>query len=401
MVALALNGGAPTRRRSFPPWPRYGRAELRGLRGVLRSRQWGTLGPRVAEFERAFASYLGADHCCAVTNGTTSLELILRALDVGPGDEVIVPPYTFIATATAVLSVGAVPVFADVDPATNNLSPAAAEEAVTGRTKAIIPVHIAGVPADMDALVEIGNRTGLPIVEDAAQAHGSEWRNRKLGTIGAAGSFGFQLSKNLSAGEGGAVVTNDPALAARMRSMHHVGRREDGGWYEHHEPGGNYRMTDWQASVLIAQLGRLDRQIAVRERNASVLDAGLREIDGISPFERDARATRVTRHLYMARYDARSFGGLPKERFVAALEAEGIPASTGYVEIQRQPVFAHPSVRRITGNRDYAAAHLPAAERACRETFWIMQNALLGRESDIRDIVTAVRKIRDHYRELL
>lgn len=401
MARLALNGGAPTRRRSYPPWPQYGAAERRGLTRVLRSRQWGTLGPRVDEFEREFAAYLGAGHVCAVTNGTTSLELILRALGVGPGNEVIVPPYTFVATATAVLLVGAIPVFADVDPATNNLSPQAAEAAVTERTKAIIPVHIAGVPADMDALIDLGKRTGLAVVEDAAQAHGSEWRGRKLGTIGAAGSFSFQLSKNLSAGEGGAVVTDDPALAERMRSIHHVGRREGGGWYDHHELGGNYRMTDWQASVLIAQLGRLDRQIAVRERNAAILDAGLRAIDGISPFERDERATRITWHLYMASYDAESFGGLPKERFVAALEAEGIPASTGYVAIQKQPVFAHPSVRRITGNRDYASLHLAGAEQACRETFWIMQNALLGRESDTRDILKAVRRIREHYRELL
>lgn len=401
MGMLAQTGGRPVRRRPFPAWPRYSRKERRALISVLKSRSWGTLGPKTAEFERAFASYVGTARCTAVTNGTASLEVILRALDIGAGDEVIIPPYTFIATATAVLSVGATPVFADIDPATNNLSASAAETAITPRTKAIIPVHIAGIPADMDAFIALGNRAGLPIVEDAAQAHGSQWRGRALGSLGTAGSFSFQLSKNMAAGEGGAIVTNNEQLAERVWSIHHVGRRTDGEWYGHYELGGNSRMTDWQAAVLLAQLERLDRQIEIRERNATVLDRALATVDGITPFPRDERATRLTHHLYMFRYDADAFGGLPKERFAEALEAEGIPASPGYVEIQKQPLFSHPSVRRIVGDVDYAAVRLPNAEAACRETVWIMQNALLAGESDTLDIAKAVRKIQNHVAELL
>jgi dTDP-4-amino-4,6-dideoxygalactose transaminase len=325
---------------------------------------------------------------------------MLRALDIGPGDEVILPPYTFIATATAVLMVGATPVFADVDPRTNSIDPDAVERSLSPRTKAIIPVHIAGIPADMDRLVQIGEGKGVPILEDAAQAHGSEWRGAKLGTLGRAASFSFQLSKNMSAGEGGAIVTGDSELAERMWSIHHVGRRKDGLWYGHYEMSSNYRMTDWQAGVLSAQLSRLDRQIDRREDAAAQLNGELAEIDGISVFTRDPRATRVTHHLYMFRYDPDSFDGIPKSTFVKALGAEGIPCSEGYVEIQKQPLFSHPSVRRIVPEVDFAALSLPGAELACRRTVWIGQNALLDGARGVRDIVRAIKKVCENIHEL-
>jgi len=366
------------------------------LLGVLKSRLWGTLGPRTAEFEKTFAEYLGVARCQSIANGTISLEVILRALDVGPGDEVIIPPYTFIATATAVLMVGATPVFADIDPATNTLSPAATEAAITPRTRAIIPVHIAGIPADMDALMDLSSRHGVPIIEDAAQAHGSEWRGRRLGTIGRAGSFSFQLSKNMTAGEGGAVVTNDEELAERIWSIHHIGRRVDGPWYGHYELSSNYRITDWQSAILLAQLSRLDRQIDARERSVAKLNRELEEIEGISTFARDSRATRITHHLYMFRFLSADFEGISKERFIAALSAEGIPCSSGYVEIQKQPLFAHASVRRVVPNLDVAEVELPAAAKACAETVWIGQNALLGGSRAVEDILSAVRKVRAH-----
>ena len=400
MADLAILGGHPVRRRPFPAWPVYGLRERQELLRVLRSRLWGTLGPRTGAFEEAFARYLGARKCQTVANGTVSLEAILRALDIGPGDEVIIPPYTFIATATAVLMVGATPVFADIDPATNTICPAAAEAAITPRTKAIIPVHIAGVPADMDALGEISRSRGVPIVEDAAQAHGSEWLGRKLGTIGRAGSFSFQLSKNMSAGEGGAVVTDDEELAERVWSIHHVGRRHDGPWYGHYEMASNYRITDWQSAVLLGQLTRLDRQIDVRERSCARLNGELSAIEGITTFDRDPRATRISHHLYMFRFHAEAFAGVTKERFIAALCAEGVPCSSGYVEIQKQPLFAHPSVRRIVADRDYGSIDLPAAQRACRETVWIGQNVLLGGSREIDDVARAIRKIRTHASKL-
>ncbi|MCK4516485.1 MAG: DegT/DnrJ/EryC1/StrS family aminotransferase, partial [Spirochaetaceae bacterium] len=199
---------------------------------------------------------------------------------------------------------------------------------------------------------------------------------------------------------GGAITTNDVELAERMWSIHHVGRRKDGLWYGHYELAGNYRLTDWQAGILLAQLGRLDRQIDLRENSLRRLNEELNGIDGITPFGRDPRATRITHHLYMFRYNADAFGGVSRDRFIQALGAEGIPCSGGYVEIQKQPLFRHESVRRILGDFDVDSIHLPAAEAACRETVWIAQNALLGGEEVTGDIVTAIQKVQEHHAEL-
>ena len=400
MAELAINGGTPLRTIPYPVWPVYDETEKQAILEVLESLQWGTLGPCVLAFEKEFAEYLGAARVQTVNSGTVSLEVILRALGIGPGDEVIIPPYTFIATATAVLMVGAIPVFADIDPASNNMDPQKAEEAITPRTRAIMPVHIAGVPADMDAFTALAGKYKLSLIEDAAQAHGSEWNGRKVGSLGTAGSFSFQLSKNMSAGEGGAIVTNDEELAEKTWSIHHVGRKKDGVWYGHYTLSSNLRMTDWQAAILRSQLTRLDGQIDTREKNVKLLNNLLGEIDGVEPFTRDPRATRVTHHLYMFRYNSEVFDGIPKNRFVEALTAEGIPAHSGYTPIQKQPLFKTEEVLRITSGMDYASVELPAADKACDETVWITQDALLGVEKDMNDVRSSILKIRDNCGEL-
>ena len=400
MAELAINGGTPLRTIPYPVWPVYDETEKQAILEVLESRQWGTLGPCVLAFEKEFAEYLGAARVQTVNSGTVSLEVILRALGIGPGDEVIIPPYTFIATATAVLMVGAIPVFADIDPASNNMDPQKAEEAITPRTRAIMPVHIAGVPADMDAFTALAGKYKLSLIEDAAQAHGSEWNGRKVGSLGTAGSFSFQLSKNMSAGEGGAIVTNDEELAEKTWSIHHVGRKKDGVWYGHYTLSSNLRMTDWQAAILRSQLTRLDGQIDTREKNVKLLNNLLGEIDGVEPFTRDPRATRVTHHLYMFRYNTEVFDGIPKNHFVEALTAEGIPAHSGYTPIQKQPLFKTEEVLRITSGMDYASVELPAADKACDETAWLTQDALRGVEKDMNDVRSSILKIRDNCGEL-
>ncbi len=400
MAELAINGGTPLRTIPYPVWPVYDETEKQAILEVLESRQWGTLGPCVLAFEKEFAEYLGAARVQTVNSGTVSLEVILRALGIGPGDEVIIPPYTFIATATAVLMVGAIPVFADIDPASNNMDPQKAEGAITPRTRAIMPVHIAGVPADMDAFTALAGKYKLSLIEDAAQAHGSEWNGRKVGSLGTAGSFSFQLSKNMSAGEGGAIVTNDEELAEKTWSIHHVGRKKDGVWYGHYTLSSNLRMTDWQAAILRSQLTRLDGQIDTREKNVKLLNNLLGEIDGVEPFTRDPRATRVTHHLYMFRYNSEVFDGIPKNRFVEALTAEGIPAHSGYTPIQKQPLFKTEEVLRITSGMDYASVELPAADKACDETAWLTQDALRGVEKDMNDVRSSILKIRDNCGEL-
>lgn len=401
---LALDGGTPVRTKPFPRWPIYGEQEERLLLEVLHSGQWGELqGNKTLAFQERFADYQGARFGICVPNGTLALELALRALGVGPGDEVITSPYTFIATANAVLALGATPVFADIDLDTYNLDAVRVAALVTERTKALLPVHIGGRPADMDALTAIAERHGLLILEDACQAWGSEWRGRRVGAIGAAGAFSFQSSKNISAGEGGIIVTNADALAERLWSLHNVGRVRGRPWYYHEVLGWNLRMTEWQAAVLLAQLERLDSQTEIRERNARYLIQALGEVPGLRPLQDDPSVTRNSRHLFITQYDAAAFGGHSRDEFLAALQAEGIePVAPGYV-----PLNQAPAIRRALAE-DGQAAKLylsedvdgppllpacPRAEWASGNSFWIFQHALLGSTKDRDDIVAAARKI--------
>lgn len=400
-MKLAINGGTALRGTPYPQWPIYDDSEKKGLLEVLESRIWGTLGPKVRDLEMAFSQYIGVPHAQTVFNGTVALETVLRALGIGPGDEVVVPPYTFVATVSSVLMVGATPIFADIDYRTNCIDPRRVEDAITERTRAVIPVHMAGLPADMDSIIEIAHRHGIAVIEDAAQAHGSEWKSRKAGSIGDAGTFSFQLSKNMTAGEGGMITTNDARLLDACWSIHHCGRRRSGAWYEHERAGSNFRMTEWQAAILLAQLARVEDQIAIREERASELDSLLANISGITLFDRDERVTRHSHHLYMFRFRSEAFGGATKSQFLAALNAEGIPVGAGYVELQKQPLFDDPLVRRILSRPiDFASLDLPETARACRETVWLPQNVLLGTRHDIEQVAEAIEKVRNHGDEL-
>jgi len=400
-MKLAINGGTRTRTTGFPKWPVYDKREEEALRKVLKSREWGTLGPFVEAFEKKFSRYTGVKEAVAVCNGTVSLEIILRALDIGYGDEVIVPAYTFVATASAVLMVNAVPVFADIHPSSNCIDPDKIEKHITDNTRAVIPVHMAGTPADMDRIGKIAEKSGLAVIEDAAQAHGSEWKGRKAGSLGIAGSFSFQSSKNITAGEGGIITTNDEGVAGACWSIHNAGRKKGEEWYKHYELSGNYRMTEWQAAVLSIQLDRLDNQIGIREDNASYLNSRLKQIPGIEIFEDDPRVTKNTRHLYMFNYIKKEFKGIKKEIFIDALKAEGIPASGGYVPLYRQPLFRQERViKRLGGNVDYSSVVLPQTEKAADQTVWLGQNMLLGSHGDMDDIAEAIIKISDNVDEL-
>ncbi len=392
MAKLALNGGTPACTRSWPRWPQWDEREKSRLLAVLESGEWGGFNELVGEFEQAFARRHQARHGLAAVNGTLTLEASLRVLGVGPGDEVIVPPYTFIATANAVRLVGATPVFVDVDPDTYNLDVAATAAAIGPRTRAIIPVHFAGHPVDMDALLPLARRHGLFVVEDAAHAHGSRWRGTPMGTLGHIGSFSLQLSKNLTAGEGGILLTQDDQLAAKLRSFINQGRTPGGAWYTHGLLGSNLRITGWQAGVLLAQLERFDEQLERRMANARRLNAIFEEIGGLRPMGWDARVDAHAFHLYMLRYDPAVFGGVPRDRFVAALQAEGVPCSTGYaMPLYRQPPLAEPHSR---------VTPCPVAEQACQEAIWFTQNLLLAEPAAMEEIGQAVLKIREHVEEL-
>lgn len=408
MPHLAINGGPPVRTKPFPTWPVYTEQDAKTVGEVVLSGKWGSnAGKRVETFQTRFAQYQGAKHAICVTNGTTALILALQSVGVCPGDEVLVPAYTFIATAAAVLMVNAVPVFVDLDPMTYNMDPVKAEAAITPRTKAIMPVHFAGLPADMDRLSDIARRHNLMLVEDAAQAHGAQWKGHGVGAIGNMGGFSCQSSKNLNAGEGGIVLTDDDELAKICRSLANCGRSEDGIWYGHYRLAGNNRMTELQGALLLAQMDRLDEQTARRNDSGDYLTSRLQAIDGIEPTVRGPEVTRHAYHLYIFRYKSGAFGGVPKKRFIEALQAEGIPASPGYsIPLYQQPVFTQKnfgSYQHAAAPRDidYANLHLPETERACfEEAVWFTQNVLLGSREDMDDIVRAIAKIRERRGEL-
>ncbi|NOZ20616.1 MAG: DegT/DnrJ/EryC1/StrS family aminotransferase [Planctomycetes bacterium] len=409
MAKLAINGGEKVRTKPMGvAWPIYDDREAEALTEVLRSGKWGsTSGSKVREFESAFAEFCNAKHALCLTNGTAALEVALRAAGVGPGDEVIVPPYTFIATASAVVMVGGIPVFVDIEPGTMNIDPAQIEPAITERTKAIIAVHIGGRPADMDGVMDVAKKHDLKVIEDACQAHGASWRNQPVGSVGDAGAFSFQSSKNINSGEGGAVVTNDGDFYLRCYSLVNVGRIPEGEWYQHEYLGSNYRMTEFQGAILPIQMSRWEEQQKRREENAAHLDSLLAEIDGISPLDDDPRVTRNAYHLYIFRYHSDRFNGKPKSRFLQALSAEGIGASGGYTPLHTSGMFQRLSKRLqeigFYGGPaiDYAAVELPATQNACdNEACWFPQSRLLGPKEDMDDIAKAIKKIRESCEEL-
>lgn len=398
----ALLGGTPVRRGPFPPWPVAGGREEDALVQLVRSGKW-FRGQNVAAFETAYASLTGAKHCLATANGTSALITSLSALGVGPGDEVIVPPYTFVATVNAVLLMHALPVFVDSDIETFQIDARKVAQAITDRTRVIIPVHLGGSAADLDTILDVARKRGVTVIEDACQAHLAEWRGRKVGTYGRTGCFSFQASKNLNSGEGGAILTGDEALLEACYRFHNNsrGRRNTGGDFTYRNTGANLRMTEFQAALLIAQMTRLEAQSRTREQNADHLTRLLTQIPGITPARVHEGCTRNAYHLYMFRYDARRFAGLSRASFLKALAAEGVPASSGYSPLNQEP-FLEDAFTSRGFQAIYSASRLaawreqnrcPQNDRLCTEAIWLTQTMLLGPRQDMDDIAEAVRKI--------
>ncbi len=393
---LAVNGGTPVRTAPFTSWPIWDAREEQALLRALHSGQWGIGGSETEAFEAELAAVVGVRHGLTVSTGTSALVAALRACGIGYGDEVIVPPYTFVATASACLLAGALPVFADIDPLTYTLDPLAVEACITPRTRAIIPVHIGGYPADMDRLMEVGRRHGLRVIEDAAQAIGARWRDHSVGSIGDMGSFSFQSSKNINSGEGGALTTNDAELYEGAWSYKNCGRTPGGLWYQHEVLGDNLRLSQFQAAILRAQLTRLEEQTSLRLANGRYLCDGLRAIGGLTPQPDDDRVTRHGFHLVIARYDPEAFGGWERARFIEAMRAEGIPCAAGYV-----PIYETEGVRQGSAELRKAIGiaevkpDCPVTVRVCEEeSIWIAgQSVLLGSRQDMDDILAAVEKI--------
>ena len=406
MVKLAIQGGTPTKSKPFPIWPIYDELERQALNEVLESRVWWrTPGTKTLEFEQRFADYHQAKHGIAVTNGTHAIEVALAAMGVGPGDEVIVPNATFVATASAVLFAGALPVLVDVSADNYCIDPELAEAAINDKTKAIIAVHMGGRPADLDQLTAVAAKHDIALLEDSAHAHGSEWRGRKVGTFGISGTFSFQASKTMTAGEGGMIVSNDDEFELLARATHDCGRMPGEWFYSHYIYGSNYRLSEWQGAVLLAQLTRLDDQTARRHENGRLLDRLLVEIPGLRPQTHDPRITRNGHYAYIFEIDSRAFAGISSGKFVEALEAEGIPTQAAYPPLHQLDVFTSGAYRgRLSGSQatqehGCLAGPFPNSVRGA-ETVWITQNALLGDEEDMQEINVAIRKIQENAKDL-
>lgn len=410
MSELAILGGTRVRQRPFSPWPQYLPSDAQRLQQVLESRRWGgyPVPSRLAgEFADQFAALHGAKYGLCIANGTIALVAALQAIGVRFGDEVIVPAYTWDGTATAVLFAGGVPVFADVDPDTYCLSVEAVRAAITPRSRAVIPVHLAMRFVDMDPLLELAREHNLKIVEDCAHAHGGQYKGRGAGSMGDIGCFSFQESKLMTAGEGGMVITSNLEYFEHLQSQVNCGRASITDQYKQKVLGSNYRMTELQAALLIGQLEMLPEMAKRRARSAALLSDLLSEIPGIRPLPRQKEITRDTLYCYVFQYRPDD-PVISRDLFAAALDAEGIPCDGRFYEaVYRSDLFyASPEIspQLWMGSAEpitYKNLHCPVSERAAyEEAVWLPQFLLLGGDEDIEDIAKAVRKVMENVNDL-
>lgn len=404
---LAVQGGTPVRAKRWPAWPIWDPAAEERILTILRSGNWFRgQGQTVTEFEGKYAKLLGAKRCTCTVNGTNALLTAMHALDVGVGDEVIVSPYTFIATYNVVLNSAALPVFADTDPETFQINPDKIEERITERTRAIMPVHILGIPADMDRINAIAKKHKLVVIEDACQAWLAQYRGKCCGTLGDLGCFSFQNSKHLPCGEGGAVVGNDEELMDRIHSYHNCGRPYGSvkGATGYPIVGTNRRMTEYQAAILLNQMQRLEADTQRRWANGQYLTGKIKDIPGIIPCKLYEGTTRAAYHLYPFRYKKEFFNNAPRAKFMAALSAEGIPCSGGYGPQYRDELIEDALTSKNFA-RSFPKARLdqyrkelnyPDNDQLCQEAVWLGQNMLLTEKADMDDIANAIRKIYDN-----
>ncbi len=401
MKNLALFGGEKTREMLYPAWPQQDQRDIDAVTRVLRSGNWGGFpypGAETKRFLDGFLDLTGGQHAVALMNGTLTMEVALRAAGIGWGDEVIVPAYTFQATASAPMMAGAIPVLVDIDPETFCIAPAAIEAAITPRTRAIIPVHIASQMADMDAIMRIAAAHDLIVIEDAAHAHGAVWDGRGAGAIGHFGSFSMQSTKILTAGEGGVLLCRDEEHAWRAASIIDCGRPHDPAG-QLSTQGGNYRMTELQAALLNVGLERFPAQFNQREEMAAYMDEALSEVDGIRVLPRDPRHQRRAVYCYTFAIDPANFGAA--NRVVArALAAEGIPCLYGYDPMYRYDLFQPTNSRLPVPTAyperfDYSEMRLLVAERVSyEEGMWLGESVFRAGKAGVDDVIAALAKIR-------
>lgn len=408
MAELAINGGTPVRSTDYPAWPVVDDDVVAAVTDVVRSGEWGGFpepGVHGGAFEEAFAAYQGAAHGVLMMNGTVTMEVACKALDIGWGDEVIVPALTFAATAYAPMAAGAIPVFVDVTPETWTIDPDLVEAAITERTRAIMPVHLGHQMADMDRIMAIANTHGLAVIEDCAHAPGQRWRDQGAGCIGDFGSFSHQSSKILTSGEGGSLLTNDAALAQRAHSIIDCGRAKDPD-EKAYTFGANYRLSDLNAALLVVAMQRFPAQQAERAVTGKAFERAVAAVPGVRVMPHDERVTRWSFYNYILAIDPEMFAGATNEVVCAAMEAEGIPAEVQYPSMNRYELF-QPSLSRLpvavefADRLDMQAMSFPVAEAAGqRESVYFMENVFRDGDRGIDDAVEALAKIQRHADEL-
>jgi dTDP-4-amino-4,6-dideoxygalactose transaminase len=409
---LAILGGKPVRTRPFAPWPQYLASDLARVQQVIESRHWGGYpmpSRHAAEFAERFAAMHGAKYGLCVANGTIAMIAALQAAGIGFGDEVIVPAYTWDGTATAVLFVGGVPIFADVDPDTYCLSVDATRAAITPSTRAILPVHLAMRFAEMDGLMALAREHNLKVIEDCAHVHGGKYNGRGAGSMGDLGCFSLQESKLMTAGEGGIVITSDLRAFEHVQSQVNCGRASSTDQFQQRVLGSNYRMTDLQAALLIGQLDMWSEFAAKRDAAAKRLSEALAGMDGVRPLPTQPAITQSAIYCYVFQYRP-SGTGLPvgRDLFVAAIEAEGVPCDGRFYEpVYRSDLFyATPlNCPQLSAGRDqpvdYSTVHCPVSERAAYdESVWLPQFLLIGEECDVDDIAVAIEKVLRNFDDL-
>jgi dTDP-4-amino-4,6-dideoxygalactose transaminase len=413
MSELAILGGPKTRTEPYPQWPVWDQREIDAVTEVIKCGRWGGYpypGPKTAELARKFSELQGGGYAVVMANGTVTMEVALRAADIGWGDEVIVPAYTFQATASAPMSAGAIPVIVDIDPSNYCLDPKAAEKAITPKTKAILPVHLGSNMADMDAIMELAQKYNLIVIEDCAHAHGAKWNGRGAGTIGHFGSFSLQSSKTLTTGEGGILLCRTPELAAKAASIIDCGRPHalEGGpedYTQDFQVGGNYRLSEIAAALALVGIQRFPEQAKEREAMAAYMDECLSEIPGIRLLKRDPRHTTRSFYRYIFAIHPEEFG-VEHDLLVGALNMEGVESETGYEAMNNYALFQPQKSKLAVPNAfaeyfDFENMHLPEAERACEhEAVWLDENVFRAGPKGVDDAVEAIKKIQRNAAEL-
>lgn len=408
----AILGGPKAFTGSWSGWPIVGQVEQDELLTVLKSGNWCRLGNKTApKFEDEFQKITGAKKALAVSSGTSALYTMLGALDIGPGDEVIIPPYTFIATYNVIVLNYALPIFVDIDRESFQIDADKIESAISGNTKVIMPVHIGGSPYDVDKVHTVAEKHRVPVIEDACQAHMAEWKGKCVGNWGLGGAFSFQASKNLNSGEGGAILTNDEDFYNRCYSFHHQGQGADAASLVPGSGvrGSNLRITEFQAAILLAQMTRLSEQVKRRWENAQYLTKMLKQIPGIKPAKLYKGVTRSAYHLYMFRFDSNMFSGMSRQQFIKALNAEGVPCGSGYTSMTREKYITglaqNPHYLKIYGEKRMKewleSLSCPQNDILCgEEAVWFGQTMLLGSKKDMEQIAEGIRKISKYAKEI-